>query len=230
MADTKERILDTAERLFGELGYDGTSLRTITAAAEVNIAAVNYHFKSKEELLRAVLTRRIRPVNDERLSMLDAYEETRGAAPPLVEDLVRILIVPLMTKTSGSGPEAAGFRMLFGRMYSEPAKNIHRIFFQEMKEIVRRFAAAFQRALPALPAEEIYWRMHFAIGAMAHTLAGTTLLETISGGLCNPYDSQGAIQRLIPFIVGGFEAALPAHAQRKHNRTKFGDSHLDSAS
>jgi AcrR family transcriptional regulator len=217
MADTKERILDAAERLFGEMGYDGTSLRAITAAAKVNIAAVNYHFKSKEELLRAVLTRRIRPVNDQRLAMLDAYERTRGGAAPLIEDLVRILILPLMAMASDSGPEAVGFRMLFGRMYSEPSRNIHRIFFQEMREIVRRFAAAFQRALPSIPAVEIYWKLHFAIGATAHTLAGPVLLEIISGGVCDPHD-QGAVDRLIAFVVGGIKAAPPAHAGKGAGR------------
>ncbi len=221
MADTKERILDTAERLFGELGYDGTSLRAITAGADVNIAAVNYHFKSKEELLRAVLTRRIRPVNEQRFAMLNAYEEARRSAPPLVEDLVRILIVPLVSMASDSG--AVGFRMLFGRMYSEPSRNIHPIFFQEMKEVVRRFAAAFQRAMPSIPAAEIYWKLHFAIGATAHTLAGPMMLETMSGGICNAHDLQGAVDRLTAFIVGGIKAPLPAHAGKGAGRIAESD-------
>jgi AcrR family transcriptional regulator len=223
MVGTKERILDTAEQLFGEFGYDGTSLRTITAAADVNVAAVNYHFKSKEELLRAVLTRRVRPVNDQRLAMLNAYEDTLGSAPPLVEDLVRILIAPLMVMASDSGPAAAGFRMLFGRIYSEPSRSIHRIFFQEMREIVRRFATAFQRAMPSIPAVEIYWRLHFAIGATVHTLAEPMLLEAMSGGLCSPSDSKGAVERLIAFAVGGIKAPMPAHACKGSSRAAEAD-------
>jgi AcrR family transcriptional regulator len=216
MPDTKDRILDAAERLFGEFGYDATSLRAITAEAGVNIAAVNYHFKSKEGLLRAVLTRRIRPINEQRFAMLSAYEEARGSGPPRVEDLVRILLTPMMAV--GAGPEAVGLRMLIGRMYSEPSRNIHHMFFQEMKEVVWRFAAAFQRALSSMPVAEVYWRIHFLIGAAAHTLAGTALLETFSGGLCDPNDSAGAIDRLVAFVVGGLKAPLPANLSKGGSR------------
>ena len=217
MADTRERILNAAERLFGELGYDAASLRTITAEAGANIAAVNYHFKSKQELLRAVLARRIRPLNDQRLAQLDAYDRDRAGAPR-VEELVRILLAPLMVMGAGSGAEAAGLKMLFGRMYSEPSRNIHRVFFQEMKEVVRRFAAAFQRAMPCLSPVEIHWRIHFVIGATAHTLAGANLLETMSGGLCDPHDLQGAMERLIAFTVGGLKAPPPAHVGKGGGR------------
>lgn len=223
MVDTKERILDAAERLFGEFGYDATSLRVITAEAGVNIAAVNYHFKSKEELLRAVLTRRIRPINEQRLAMLNAYEATRGGALPRVEDVARILLAPLLAMGTDSGPEASGLKMLFGRMYSEPSRNIHRMFFQEMKEVVRRFAAVFQRALPSMPPVDVYWRIHFVIGAAAHTLAGATLLETMSSGLCDPRDSQGAIERLLVFVVGGLKAPLPAHSGKGGSRASEPD-------
>lgn len=212
MTDTRERILDAAERLFGELGYEATSLRTVTAQAGANIAAVNYHFKSKEGLLHAVLARRIRPINDQRLALLDAYEQERGTAAPRVDDLVRILLAPLLAMGSDSGPQTAGLKMFFGRLYAEPSRNIHRVFFQEMKEVIGRFAAAFQRAMPSLSPVEVYWKIHFMIGATAHTLAGETLLETMSGGLCDPHDYQSTVERLIAFVIGGLKAPLPAHS------------------
>jgi AcrR family transcriptional regulator len=218
MRDTRERILDAAERLFGELGYEATSLRTVTAQAGANIAAVNYHFKSKEGLLRAALARRFRPINDQRLTLLDAYEKERGTAAPRVEDLVRILLAPLLVMGSDSGPQAAGLKMFFGRMYAEPTRNIHRVFFQEMKDVVGRFAAAFQRAMPSLPPVEIYWKIHFSIGATAHTLVGATLLETMSGGLCDPHDYQAAVERLIAFVVGGLKAPPLAHVGKGGSR------------
>jgi AcrR family transcriptional regulator len=219
MSDTKERILDAAERLFGELGYDGTSLRAITAAAEANLAAVNYHFQSKEELLRAVLTRRLAPVNRERLEMLDRYEAECGGNPPEVGALVNILLRPLMA-LGGAGPESVGFRTLFGRMYSEPSRNIHRIFFEEMREIVVRFSNALQRALPWLPPVELYWRMHFMIGSFAHTLAGGILLQTMSNGVCDPNDLQPATGRLVAFAVGGLTAPLAEKTKRTTKTAK----------
>jgi AcrR family transcriptional regulator len=219
MGDTKQRILDAAERLFGELGYDGTSLRDITSAAEVNLAAVNYHFQSKEALLRAVLTRRLGPVNRERLELLDRYEAECAGNPPEVPALVNILLRPLMA-LGGSGPESVGFRTLFGRMYAEPSRNIHKIFFEEMRDIVIRFFNAFQRALPWLPPVELYWRMHFMIGSFAHTLAGGVLLQAMSDGICDPNDLQSITGRLTAFAVGGLTAPLAEITKRTTKTAK----------
>jgi AcrR family transcriptional regulator len=219
MVETKQRILDAAERLFGELGYDGTSLRDITSAAGANLAAVNYHFQSKEELLRAVLTRRLAPVNRERLELLDRYEVECAGNPPDVAALVSILLRPMMT-LAGSGPESVGFRTLFGRMYSEPSRNIHKIFFAEMRDVVVRFSNAFQRALPWLTPVEIYWRMHFMIGSFAHTLAGGNLLRTMSNGVCDPNDLQSITDRLIAFAVGGLTAPIAEKTKRTTKTAK----------
>src|SRR5262252_5809342 len=83
---TKDRILDAAEALFMEHGFEATSLRSITAAAGVNLAAVNYHFGSKEELFQAVLTRRLDPMNQERIELLEALE--REPKPPSCEKVI----------------------------------------------------------------------------------------------------------------------------------------------
>ena len=61
--ETRTRLLDSAEQLFAERGIDATSLRAITTAAGANLASVNYHFGSKDELFREVVSRRIGPVN-----------------------------------------------------------------------------------------------------------------------------------------------------------------------
>ena len=78
---TKDRILDSAERLFARDGFEATSLRAITAEANVNLAAVNYHFQSKEALVQAVIGRRMGPVNAQRIALLDACEAEAGDAP-----------------------------------------------------------------------------------------------------------------------------------------------------
>ncbi|HMC58416.1 MAG TPA: helix-turn-helix domain-containing protein, partial [Candidatus Solibacter sp.] len=90
--DTKQKILDTAERLFGEQGYDATSLRHIIAEAGVNLAAVHYHFGSKEELLDEVVVRRAGPVNEARIAMLDRLEAAEG--PPVVEKVLEAFLLP----------------------------------------------------------------------------------------------------------------------------------------
>src|ERR1700724_3073889 len=87
--DTKTRILNSAEKLFGKNGFDATSLRDITAEAQVNLAAVNYHFQSKDSLIDAIIERRILPINQRRLEMLDA-----AGHPPSVEQVVESFLSP----------------------------------------------------------------------------------------------------------------------------------------
>src|SRR5579872_1323308 len=117
MPSTKDRILDTAERLFAENGYGATSLRSIIAAAGVNLAAVHYHFHSKEELLATVMRRRVEPVNRERLAMLEDAERAAGPAGPSIEAVLTALLAPPMRMARE--PSSATFVKLMGRILSE---------------------------------------------------------------------------------------------------------------
>src|SRR5215831_12858799 len=91
---TKDRILDTAEALFMEHGFEATGLRSITAAAGVNLAAVNYHFGSKEELFETVLTRRLDPMNQQRLDLLSAFEHESAPHPVACERILSAMLIP----------------------------------------------------------------------------------------------------------------------------------------
>ncbi len=216
--NTRERILDTAERLFAERGFDGTSLRAITSAADVNLAAVNYHFRSKNDLVHEVFSRRLAPINARRLAMLDACEAEAGRGAVPLEKVVRILVEPLL-RPEGIAPGGwLPLQTLLGRMYAEPGRSVRKIFVGEMMEVAQRFRKAFQRALPDIPPSEVFWRLHFAIGAMAHTLAASWIIETLSGGLCDPSDVDGKIERLVAFVVAGLESGVPVPADEKKTR------------
>src|SRR5258705_11177243 len=89
--DTKHRILDSAERLFAEYGFAGVSLRAIIADAKVNLAAIHYHYHSKEALFDAVILRRLEPINRERLELLDALERT---GKPTLEQILEAFFAP----------------------------------------------------------------------------------------------------------------------------------------
>ena len=95
-ADTKTRILDAAERLFVEHGFEATSLRQLTTAAGVNLAAVNYHFGSKEELFQAVLTRRLDPMNQERIERLEKLEREASGKPLSCEKILFAMLIPAL--------------------------------------------------------------------------------------------------------------------------------------
>jgi AcrR family transcriptional regulator len=211
MKDTKTRIMDAAERLFSERGFAACSLRAVTATAGVNLGAVNYHFRSKEALLQAVFGRRLQPLNRARLALLDDCEaRTAGQAVPLA-DLLHAFLDPVLTGER----DARDFMRLMGRMYSEPSLDVPRLFKAELENTMRRFLRAFRRTLPALAPDDLFWRLFFTIGAMAHMLAAGSLLRVISGGACNTSDMQNARSRLIHFTCAGLLAPALEPARRK---------------
>src|SRR5215472_7846744 len=97
--DTKSRLLGVAERLFADQGFDGVSVRQLTAAAGVNLAAVNYHFGSKEGLLSAIFEQRCRPMNEERLRRLSDCAE-HAHRPPMLEQIIAAFIAPALASSA----------------------------------------------------------------------------------------------------------------------------------
>ena len=207
---TKEKILDAAEALFMEHGFEATSLRQITATAGVNLAAVNYHFGSKEELFQAVLTRRLDPMNQERIALLTRFE--REAAPRALscERILAAMFIPALRLARDRRRGGKDFLRLLGRAYADPAPFIRQFLSEQYAVMISRFKAAFGRALPQLPKRELSWRLHFVMGALSYTLAGTDALKLIAE--LNPRDTQNdetLLRRLAPFLVAGLKAPLP---------------------
>lgn len=206
---TQDRILDAAEALFMEHGFEATSLRAITAAAAVNLAAVNYHFGSKEELFQSVLTRRLDPMNQRRLALLDRFErEARG--PLSCERILVALFVPALELARDPALGGKNFLRLLGRAYADPAPFIRRFLSEQYAQMIARFKAAFGRSLPDLPARELSWRLHFIMGALSYTLAGTDALKLIAE--LSPKETSNdeiLLRRLAPFLLAGLKAPLP---------------------
>lgn len=200
---TRERILMTAEQLFAEGGVATTSLRTITSLARVNLAAVNYHFGSKEALIEAVYERRLGPLNRARLANLDALE-ARPAAPS-VEDLVRAFVEPIVELSSHDAKDGIVFMRLLAQTYSEAAQYFHKLFGREYEGVVKRYRAALARALPALSAAELDWRLQFMIGAVNHAIADTVYLRLLAGS-AGVHDLERAARELVPFVAAGLRA------------------------
>lgn len=166
--DTKERLLDAAERLFAQRGFAATSLRDITAEAQANLASVNYHFGSKEALLDAVFERRLVPVNDERLTLLDEYELAAGKRSVSLQRLLWAFLAPPFRHMHTAGDAGRHFMQLVGRVHGAPG-GTSREFVSRFDTVRKRFQSAFARALPHLEEEEVERRMHYVIGGMAHT-------------------------------------------------------------
>jgi AcrR family transcriptional regulator len=210
--DTKERILDSAERLFATHGFDGTSLRDITADAGVNLAAVNYHFGSKLSLLRSVFARRFEPINRDRIKRLDKLEEyaaTNGRMPE-VEDILRALFAPIFERLREANGGWGQVIQLVGHTHSELNADIRNAFMSQFEEVVVRFMSAIRRVLPHLSDEVLRYRCLFLIGAMAHTLVfsqhrGLPLLAPVP-------DPRVSLENLVSFCVAGLRAPAPTHA------------------
>jgi AcrR family transcriptional regulator len=190
--DTKTRILDAAEKLFGEKGFDATSLRDITAEADVNLAAVNYHFQSKESLIDAAILRRALPVNDKRLRMLEA------AGPhPQVEEIVEAFVAPLLEL------DLESMSMMMARVFAAP-EIMKRAFRNHLSPLANRFVDALEAAAPELSRTECLWRLHFIAGAMAHAVTRGPMLRDVFG--LDFRDRKLLIERLVRFAAAGVRA------------------------
>lgn len=197
--DTKERILDSAELLFSSQGIANTSLRSLTEHAKVNLAAVNYHFQSKDALVQAVLFRRVNPINQRRLELLSALQD------PTIEQILDAFYRPAVEAVL-AGPEGHSVARLIGRLYSEPGDLLAGQVRALMAEIFRLFAEAIQRALPGVPPATIFWRLHFCVGVMAHTFGAMELIEGMARGRIAYDDPEAILRQMVAFAAAGFRA------------------------
>ncbi|GAA2445610.1 hypothetical protein GCM10010191_73150 [Actinomadura vinacea] len=163
-AATRNRILDAAERLFGERGFAGTSLRAVTTTARVNVASIYYHFESKEGLLRAVARRAMASVSEERHRLLDELC-TRG--DPGVEELVRAFVVTGADLVRRQGERGEHVARFIGRVLCEPGPEVRRLFAAEVGHVEGRYLDALTKALPGLPAGEVAFRYRTMVGVLA---------------------------------------------------------------
>ena len=215
-ADTKERILSAAESLFMERGYAATSLRMITAKAKVNLAAVNYHFGSKDALIREVFERRVGPLNSARIAHLDRLESGACGRPLTTEQILEAIVAPALQVSKDPLGGGAVFLRLLGQAFSEPARSMSEILPARYHQVVVRFKEALMRALPDLPDQELTWRMHFMFGALSYTMAGHDALNLIATCKLEGVDQpESIIRRLVPFLSAGLQAPAP-QAQQTH--------------
>jgi AcrR family transcriptional regulator len=201
----KERILDTAERLFARHGFYGVSVRDITQSAGVDVALVNYHFGSKRELFAAVFQRRAEVLNPERLARLE--EVRRAALPgvPSLEDIVNSFTYPLLERSARGGPGWKSYFALVAQVNNSPEWGPV-LMTQYFDPLVERLIAALREALPECPLREIYWGYQFLTGALTITFAETGRIDKLSGGLCKSTDLDSVHERLPPYIAAGFRA------------------------
>ena len=201
--DTKTKILDSAEQLFAHKGPSGVSLRQIISKANVNLAAIHYHFGGKAQLLKEVLNRRLIPLNEERISLLNKFEESSVNNEIPLNQIIEALVGPALRLSRDKSKGGAVFMKLLGRLVLEPNQDVQDLLTIQFETVLNRFMPALRRALPKLKPVDFFWRTHFLVGAMAHTMADSERIMTISGGVCDPDDTEGNIKRLVSFLAAG---------------------------
>ncbi len=202
---TKDRILDAAESLFADRGFAETSLRTITNRADVNLASVNYHFGSKKSLIQAVFDRFLKKfvqALDKELSPIEAQAEA-----PSVEQVLHTLVTPLLQMSQVRNKGTSNFMKLLGRAYAESQGHMRRFMQEHYAPYLLRFTRQLHRAAPNLAANEMFWRLHFMLGTVIFTLAGSdALLEIAEADFKESVTLEQTLERLLPFLAAGFKS------------------------
>jgi AcrR family transcriptional regulator len=211
-ADTRERLLDAAERIFAERGFEGASMRAVTQAAGTSVSAANYHFGSKEALLRATLLRRVGPLNERRLEQLDALEAEADGRPLKLETILDAFLRPVFEEHMASIAATARFRQVAARIYSDPPDIVTAIKRELFGSITVRFIRALAAALPEKSREEIELGFQLTIGVMVHVISGhlVTVLDAGNGdseGWASRFSDESVLQQMIAYMAAGLRAA-----------------------
>ena len=196
---TRTAILAAAERLYADRGFGDVTLRDIVAEANVNLAAVNYHFGSKDELIAELFVTRSLALNRDRLRELRAAED-RGNGRANVADILRALVGPSLRGCIGPERDRSTAARFMIRASIESVPPIRRIRTREIDHL-RKFVVALRRALPDRGEAELYWGLHFALAMAQQTVRDSERLTKLSEGKCDLDDVEGVIARVVSVAV-----------------------------
>ncbi len=198
---TKDRILGAAEELFAMNGFAGTSLRQVTSRADVNIAAVNYHFGSKENLVNEVFRRRMDEMTAQRLDKLaKALQKHPGQLEPILAAFVEPALALAQDRHGGGA-----FVRVIARAYAEKNDNLRQFLSDHYGHVLREFGKAIALCIPGLSKEELYWRLDFVSGALTYAMADFGLIKR-PAGVTEAAHREHAAKELIRFAAAGLQA------------------------
>jgi len=205
-ATARERILDAAETLFAERGYDGVSIRAVVLLAEVDVALPHYHFGSKEALLRAVIRRRAQQQCEDLIAALDAAFVAAAPRVPSLETILRSLLQPIAVKLRSGHAGWQNYVRLMATLQSVPQQQG---YLAEMQHhylpLQQRFIAAARQAMPAMSDRALYWSWYFFDAAVVHILTDTHSIDQLSDGVCSTGRFDDIVQLLPAFCAAGWQ-------------------------
>jgi AcrR family transcriptional regulator len=202
VAPTAIKLLDAAEWLFADFGFNGVSIREIVDKAQVNLSAIPYHFGTKEGLFQEVIRRRAAPLRDERDRLLQALFKRRKKPTP--EEILTALLKPAF-RTSH---ENDAFRRLLGRASMDPAPEVRKLLSEIYTKEFMIVPRTLRQMLARMPDEEFFWKLNCFYGVMLFVQADTGKIQTIAGKNFDTSNPEIALKYVIPFLVAGFNAKV----------------------
>lgn len=204
---TKNKILDAADVLFADKGFNGTSLREITSQANVNLAAVNYHFGSKKELIKAVMSRYMDELSPQLESALLLI--CQADVKPSLHEVFSAFIEPLLNLNEFKENGTSTFLQLLGRGYTDSQGFLRWFLTTQYPNVFTNFTKAVKIAYPELTTEEMFWRLHFTMGTIVFTMSSSeALIDIAQNDFDNKLDIAGVIERVIPYVAAGVAAPI----------------------
>lgn len=204
----KQRLLAAAEQLFAEKGFESVAVRDVTQLAKANVAAVNYHFGSRDGLVALVVARYLAPLNQERLDRLDVLERRAPSKVVPIEEIIHALIRPLVGMVGKSELSEALFCKLLGRILALPEDALSAEVVEQMKVSNNRFMRAIGKVLPTVPQEDLQWRMHFLVGSLIHLLTHQDWLRSLSNGASGSPALEVMLGRFVRFAAAGLREGV----------------------
>ena len=216
---TRQRLMEASGQLFADHGWKAVSIRAIAAAADVNVAALNYHFGSKEQLLTEIFAALAKPIVEERMRLLAEIERS-GETPPL-EAILEAFLRPALAVGSDRQFGRRAFVKLRARLATESEAFSRKILASTFDESSNAFLTALERALPEISRADLESRFHLMLGAMFYTMADPGRIQSLTHGRCDPSRIEDALRHTIPFLAAGFRSApafVPSIKPRKRSK------------
>ena len=202
---TRDRILDAAEELFAQRGYEGVSVRRIMSQAGADVSLAYYHFKSKRDLFDQVMLRKVETLNRMRLDALEAVERRHADDAPTVEEIIEAFTHPLLDLLANEHDEWKHYFQLIAQINSSSEWG-GELMTRYFDPLVSRFIDALRKALPECSDADLFWSYHFLSGALTLTFAETGRIDNLSDGVCRSSDMRSINERMPRFLAAGFRA------------------------
>lgn len=200
-SNKSDRILDTAEMLFAQHGYDGVTIRQIAKGANVDVALANYHFGKKLDLFHAVFNRRAALLSDTRRKVLKASQKEGGKQA--LEQIIEAFLLPLKMAQETGDHGWKNYLALLAYVMTSPVWS-KELMAKDFDKRVGEFIDALKGVFPSASDEDLHWCYNYVSGALALTLAQTGRIDHLSNGKCLSTDFDAAYERMIPFVAAGF--------------------------